>query len=76
MIFVNGLPIIKHCASVHACCKTWAVEAHEVASSKIGVATNAKLRIDGITSEGKGMDGVLRHDGSAIVFWWQQLLYY
>lgn len=69
MIVVNGLPIIKHCASVHACCKTWAVEAHEVARVELGVATNVKLRIDGIFSESTDTDGVLRPDGFAIVVW-------
>lgn len=39
MIVVNSLPVIKHCASLHASCETWAVDAHEVAVSELGVAT-------------------------------------
>lgn len=56
---------------MHACCKTWAVEAHEVALSELSVATNVELRIDGFSSD--GADGVLRPDGFAIVVWLLQL---
>lgn len=76
MIFVNSLPIIKHRASMHACCKNWAVEAHEVALVEIGVATNVELRIDSFTTECTDLDGVLRPDGFAIIVWLRQPPYH
>lgn len=70
MIVVNSLPVIIHCASLHASCETWAVEAHEVAVSELGVATNVEVRIDVFSFHVAGV--VLGPGGFTIVVWFLQ----
>lgn len=74
MIVVNSLQVIKHCASVHACCNAWAVEAHEVALFELDVA--AKVELHGGVIFIDVMDGVLGPDGFAIITWLLQRLNY
>lgn len=56
---------------MNACYETWAVEAHKVAASELGVATDIELRIDGCSSH--GADCILAPDGFAIVVRYLQL---